>query len=87
MEAAKTFETLAKDGLESRLGQYSAKGFFFQAGLCILAAGDNVLAHKQIEFYKNSDFNFPASRECQLLDGIMKVRIRDIFCHDYKIAL
>lgn len=73
LEAAKIYEDLAKEGLESRLGQYSSKGYLFQAGLCILASGDNVLVRNKLDLFKNLDFNFASSRECQFLEALVKV--------------
>ena len=38
--AAGIFEQVAKECLESKLGSFSAKGYFFQALLCVLAQGE-----------------------------------------------
>lgn len=39
-EAANIYEDVGKKSMESRLGSYSAKGYFFQCLLCHMAAGD-----------------------------------------------
>jgi hypothetical protein len=37
-----------RDSMGSRLGAYSAKGHFFQAVLCHMAAGDSVQAQLKV---------------------------------------
>jgi alpha-soluble NSF attachment protein len=39
-QAAEIFEDVGKEAMSTRLGSYSAKGYFFQCLLCLLAAGD-----------------------------------------------
>ena len=41
-KAAEIYENIGKESMSSRLGSYSAKGYFFQSLLCYLAMGDNV---------------------------------------------
>ena len=73
--AADIFETLGRESLESRLGAYSAKGYFFQAILCLMATGDNVAARNKLEAFKNLDFSFGSSRESQFVDKLLEVRM------------
>lgn len=73
MRAASIFEAIGRESLESKLGAYSAKGYFFQCALCYLAAGDNVAAANKVDEFKSVDYNFPSSRECQFLEKIIEV--------------
>jgi hypothetical protein len=73
IRAASIFEGIGRESLESKLGAYSAKGYFFQSVLCYLAAGDAVAASNKMEEYKSVDYNFPSSRECQFLEKIVEV--------------
>jgi alpha-soluble NSF attachment protein len=73
LKAMGIFESIGKESLSSRLGAYSAKGYFFQSLLCCLALGDNVQVNKKIEEYKNTDYSFGASRECEFIVKLVKV--------------
>lgn len=79
IRAADIFESIALESLESKLGAYSAKGYFFQSILCILATGDDVKASNKLEQFKNLDHNFAPSRECQFLTQIIEVFFLFIF--------
>lgn len=70
--AADIFETLGKDALQSRLGQYSAKGHFFSCLLCHFALGDNVQVRVKVEAFKNADFTFGTSRECEFVEKLLQ---------------
>jgi len=70
--AAEIFEQIGRESLESKLGSYSAKGYFFQALLCLLALGDNVAGENKLNEFKNADYTFPTSRECQLIDKLVE---------------
>jgi len=48
--AASIYEDIGKESMTSRLGAYSAKGYFFQALLCYLAMGDNVQVRTVSDF-------------------------------------
>jgi alpha-soluble NSF attachment protein len=65
--AAKIFENIARDSLNSRLGAFSAKGYLFQALLCYLSLGDTVATRNKLEEYRSLDFSFGSSRECDLI--------------------
>jgi len=71
------FESIGKESLSSRLGAYSAKNYFFQSLLCCLAGGDNVQVNKKIEEYKNLDYSFGSSRECEFSVRLLKA------CEEY----
>ncbi|KAJ1441808.1 soluble NSF attachment protein, partial [Ochromonadaceae sp. CCMP2298] len=70
--AAAIFEDIGKDSLTSRLGAYSAKGYFFQSLLCHLALGDNVAVTQKLDSCKNLDFSFNGSRECEFIDKLLQ---------------
>jgi len=59
--------------MDSRLSSYSAKGYFFQSVLCLMASGDFVAARSKLENFKNVDFSLPQSREGQLLESLLQV--------------
>jgi alpha-soluble NSF attachment protein len=69
--AAQIFESIGKESLESKLGAFSAKGYFFQALLCTMALGDEVAIEQKLTNFKNSDHTFPNSRECQFVEKLV----------------
>jgi hypothetical protein len=71
--AAAIFETLGNEAMETKLGSYSAKGYFFQCVLCHMALGDFVASKAKTDAFKSADFNFPSSRECQFLSQLQEV--------------
>lgn len=73
MRAANIYEEAAKDSMSSRLGAYSAKGFFFQCLLCHLAMGDSVQVNMKVDAFKNIDYNFGGSRECDFIQKLLQV--------------
>jgi alpha-soluble NSF attachment protein len=74
LKAAKIFEDIAKESLSSRLGAFSAKGYFLQALLCHLALGDQVQVRNKLEEYKNLDYSFGSSREADFITKLIEVR-------------
>ena len=74
IQAAEIFERIGRECMQSKLGAFSAKGHFFQALLCYLAAGDNVATVSKMNAFKSVDYNFPSSRECVLIEKLLKVR-------------
>ena len=72
-KAADIYESIGKESMSSRLGQYSAKGYFLQALLCYLATGDAVQVSNKVEEYKNADYSFGASRECDFIVKLAQV--------------
>lgn len=70
--AAAIFETLGNEAMETKLGSYSAKGYFFQCVLCHMALGDFVASKAKTDAFKSADFNFPSSRECQFLSQLQE---------------
>lgn len=69
---AELFLKLAKEALTSKLGSFSAKGYFLHAVLCHLAAGDTVAAGNAVNTAKNTDFSFAASRECSFSEQLIE---------------
>eukprot|EP00607_Mallomonas_marina_P002421 CAMPEP_0182428024 /NCGR_PEP_ID=MMETSP1167-20130531/20958_1 /TAXON_ID=2988 /ORGANISM="Mallomonas Sp, Strain CCMP3275" /LENGTH=300 /DNA_ID=CAMNT_0024610649 /DNA_START=177 /DNA_END=1079 /DNA_ORIENTATION=+ len=70
--AGEIFEMMGRECMESRLGAYSAKGYFFQAALCYLALGDAVATREKIQLYKTLDYTFNTSRECQFIEKLLE---------------
>lgn len=75
-EAAQIFESIAKESLTSRLGAFSAKGYFFQSLLIYLALGDPIKVNNKVEQYSGEDHTFATSRECDFIVKLSKVRYR-----------
>lgn len=70
--AIKIFETVGKEAAQNSLLKYSAKKYFFHAGLCRLAAGKTVdESRAHVEAYKDFDVSFPKQRECGFLLGAL----------------
>eukprot|EP01041_Mallomonas_annulata_P012231 gene12231-25682_t len=68
---AEIFESLGRDSMTTTLGAYSAKGYFLQAAMCHLAVGDNVATRSKISAFKNADYSFGPSRECQFVEKLI----------------
>jgi len=66
--AVKIFETVGKEAAQNNLLKYSAKKYFFHAGLCRLAS-DAPLEQAQLAIgsYKDYDITFSKQRECDFL--------------------
>lgn len=76
-DAISKFEQAGGVALEDKLLRYSAREYFFKAGLCQLARiknleGDVELAKESIERYMEQDVQFPGTPECKMLEGIVK---------------
>ncbi len=72
-KAGGIYEKLGDESMSSRLGQYSARGYFLQALLCYLAMGDAVQVNKKITEFKNADYSFASSNECTFIQKLVKV--------------
>ena len=72
IEAADIFEKIGTESLESRLGQFSAKGYFFQCLLCHLAAGDTIQVNNKVNLFKEKDHSFNSCRECKFVETIVE---------------
>ena len=56
--AAETFENLGRESLTSKLGKFSAKKFFTNGSLCLLARGDVVSARQKMQEFASLDYTF-----------------------------
>jgi alpha-soluble NSF attachment protein len=77
LKAAKIFEDIGKGSLSSRLGAFSAKGYFLQALLCHLALGDQVQVRNKLDEYKNLDYSFGSSREADFITKLIEVKTNE----------
>jgi alpha-soluble NSF attachment protein len=71
-KAADTFAKVAGECLSNNLLKFQAKGYFFNAFLCILARTDVVAADAALERFKEMDYTFPGSRECKLCEDVLQ---------------
>jgi alpha-soluble NSF attachment protein len=85
-EAAQIFESIARESLTSRLGAFSAKGYFFQSLLIYLALGDPIKVNNKVEQYGGEDHTFASSRECDFIVKLSKVRSSIRWLHSRKRA-
>lgn len=65
-KAVEIYEQVATSSLENSLLKYSAKEYFFRAGLCHLCV-DLYNAQKAVSKYEEMNPSFSDSRECRLL--------------------
>jgi len=70
-EAAEVFEAAGKDALTAKLTSFSAKNHFFAALLVLLALGDPVQVNNKINLFKEYDFSFGGSRECDFISKLI----------------
>eukprot|EP00802_Teleaulax_amphioxeia_P019318 Tamp_19545.p1 GENE.Tamp_19545~~Tamp_19545.p1 ORF type:complete len:327 (+),score=99.40 Tamp_19545:112-981(+) len=65
--AISVYEDVARSSLDVALLKWSVKDYFFQAGLCHLAAGDQVAFKRALDSYQDQDVSFSDTRECKML--------------------
>lgn len=65
--AISLYEQVAAASLDVALLKWSVKDYFFQAGLCHLAAGDQVAFKRAFDKYQDMDVSFSDTRECKML--------------------
>eukprot|EP00934_Nitzschia_sp_Nitz4_P009031 Nitzschia sp. Nitz4//scaffold119_size111653//689//1713//NITZ4_004170-RA/size111653-augustus-gene-0.203-mRNA-1//1//CDS//3329533776//9021//frame0 len=63
VRASSIYDDLGRRCLDSNLLKFNAKGYFLQASMCHLAAGDSVGAQQALDKYENMDYTFGDSRE------------------------
>mmetsp|Transcript_14822 Transcript_14822/g.21604 ORF Transcript_14822/g.21604 Transcript_14822/m.21604 type:complete len:290 (+) Transcript_14822:70-939(+) len=68
--AINMYESVASASLDVALLKWSVKDYFFQAGLCHLASGDQVAYKRAIDRYQDQDVSFGDSRECKMLQDL-----------------
>lgn len=71
-KAAEIFMRVGTESLSNNLLKFSAKGFFFNAFLCVLARTDVVAAEQLLNRTKDLDYTFPGSRECRLCEDCLQ---------------
>ena len=71
-KSADTFAKVGGECLSNNLLKFQAKGYFFNAFLCILARTDVVAADGALNRFKEMDYTFPGSRECKLCEDILQ---------------
>ena len=64
-------ESVAKSSLNNNLMRWSVKDYFLKAGICHLAAGDQVATKRALDHYKELDGSFAGTRECMLLTDLV----------------
>eukprot|EP00741_Cyanophora_paradoxa_P022402 tig00021463_g21628.t1 len=78
-KAIQVYEQVAKQALDNNLLKWSAKDYFFRAGLCHLASGELEAAKRAVERYEQMDMGFSGTREQELLNHLAEaVEQRDL---------
>ncbi|CAM9636680.1 unnamed protein product [Ectocarpus sp. 6 AP-2014] len=70
--AAEIYEKLGRSCMEKKLLAMNAKGYWLQAGLCLLAQGDTVAARNKQSDFTSADYTFDDSREYRFLDQLIQ---------------
>ena len=65
-------ESVAKSSLNSNLMRWSVKDYFLKAGICHLAAGDNIATRRALDQYRELDNSFASTRENMLLTDLVQ---------------
>jgi alpha-soluble NSF attachment protein len=71
IKAGKIFENIANYTITTRFGALTTKGYLLQGLLCYLALGDQIKVRNKIEEYKNIDYSFASSRECDFVTKLI----------------
>lgn len=66
------YEKVAEQSVNNNLMKYSVKDYLFKAGICHLATGDLVAAHRALERYREIDPQFATQRESMLLADLVE---------------
>eukprot|EP00826_Nyctotherus_ovalis_P059317 TRINITY_DN823_c0_g1_i23.p1 TRINITY_DN823_c0_g1~~TRINITY_DN823_c0_g1_i23.p1 ORF type:complete len:178 (+),score=77.49 TRINITY_DN823_c0_g1_i23:512-1045(+) len=72
VEAIQKYEMAASKYLKTQLLKSAAKDLILKALLLYLAIDDNIGAARSLDKFKDEDPTFEGSRECNLIEGIMK---------------
>jgi len=70
--AIEIFESVGVACAENSLAKYTAKDYFFKAGLCHFCTTDLVAAERSLQKYCDWDPSFSTQRECKLLKAILE---------------
>ena len=65
------FESVAKSSLNNNLMRWSVKDYFLKAGICHLAAGDQIATKRALDQYRELDNSFSQTRENMLLADLV----------------
>jgi len=68
--AGEIFKNVGDQSMESNLGKYAAKGYYFQYLCCLIAIGDCVGVEAGLESCKNTDYSFASSRESEFIQRL-----------------
>lgn len=66
-KAIEKYEEVARSSAGNNLMKWSMKDYFFKAGICHLASGDNIAFNRALGGYIDLDPSFTSTREHQLL--------------------
>ncbi|KAJ1930230.1 vesicular-fusion protein S17 [Tieghemiomyces parasiticus] len=66
-KAVEIFEQIAHASIDNQLTKWSVKEYLLKAGICRLAAGDEVAMQRAFQRYQEMDVSFGSTRECKLL--------------------
>ena len=69
--AIEKLEAVAKSSLNNNLMRWSVKDYFLKAGICYLAAGDQIATKRALEHYRELDNSFAQTREHMLLTDLV----------------
>ncbi|EXJ54066.1 hypothetical protein A1O7_09403 [Cladophialophora yegresii CBS 114405] len=69
--AIQKLEAVAKSSLNNNLMRWSVKDYFLKAGICYLAAGDQVATRRALEHFRELDGSFASTRENMLLTDLV----------------
>jgi alpha-soluble NSF attachment protein len=69
--AIEKLESVAKSSLNNNLMRWSVKDYFLKAGICHLAAGDQVATRRALQQYVELDGSFANTRENLLLNDLV----------------
>jgi len=70
-KAIKLFEDIGAKSLENNLLKWSAKEYFFKAGLCHLCVADHISTRKALDRYQELDPSFSGQREYKFLENLL----------------
>ncbi|KAJ1988344.1 vesicular-fusion protein S17 [Dimargaris cristalligena] len=66
-KAMEIFERIAAASVDNQLTKWSVKEYLLKAGICRLAAGDDIATQNALHRYQEMDVAFGSTRECKLL--------------------
>jgi len=71
-KAADLYEEIAKTCLETRISRSAARKHFFKSAICVIAAGDAVLAREKSDLFLRLDPSLGTGREGKLMQTLVK---------------